>query len=186
MNLKEDKQILKKQLGRAPRNIVEIPVRCSANFPQLLVTAPILSDKDNIFPTTFWLSCPELNYRIAKLEDQGFITKITEKIAANPKLKSRLQQAHQDYASYRVDLIDSEPLKKLEEKSAGQYRVIKKSGVGGIMEFSGIKCLHTHYAHYLVDQNNPVGELVDDLLKEKWAALEPEQCKEKCQLEESK
>ena len=80
MDLNQDKEVLKKQLGRAPRNIVEIPVRCSKNFPQVLVTAPLLEDSDNLFPTTFWLSCPELNYRIAKLEDQGFVTKIKKEV----------------------------------------------------------------------------------------------------------
>ena len=180
----QNKQILKKQLGRTPRNIVKIPVSCSENFPQVIVTAPLLEDSDNLFPTTFWLSCPELNYRIAKLEDQGFVTKIKTEIDQDPKLKEQLMEAHQNYADYRMSLSDKKELKELKDKNQGQYRVITKSGVGGIMDFAGIKCLHTHYAHYLVDQNNPVGQLVDELLESNWPKLDPKKCKYKCQLEE--
>ncbi|MGM0501309.1 MAG: DUF501 domain-containing protein [Bacillota bacterium] len=180
---KQDKQVLQKQLGRTPRNIVEIVVKCSAGFPQVFVTAPILNDSDNIFPTTFWLSCPELNYRIAKLEDQGFVRTIKEKIDQDLKLKSRLKQAHQDYATYRTNLMSSEQLEELKDKNEGQYRVIKESGVGGIMDFAGIKCLHTHYAHYLVDANNPVGELVEQLLETNYSKGLPDNCQKKCEVE---
>lgn len=179
----KEKKILKKQLDREPRNIVEIAVRCSAGYPQVIATAPILADSDGIFPTTFWLTCPELNYRIAQLEDQGYVRKIKEEIDADPKLKEELMQAHQDYANYRVSLLTDEELNKLQAKNQGQYRVIKESGVGGIMDFEGIKCLHTHYAHYLVNQNNPVGRLTEQLLRAEYVELNPEQCKEKCQLE---
>ncbi|MBM7557176.1 DUF501 domain-containing protein [Halanaerobacter jeridensis] len=180
---KEEKEILKKQLDREPRNIVDIPVRCAAGFPQVIVTAPILEDSDGIFPTTFWLTCPELNYRIAQLEDQGYVTRIKEKIDADAQLQEELIKAHEDYANYRVGLLTDEELNELQGENQGQYRVIKESGVGGIMDFEGIKCLHTHYAHYLVNQNNPVGRLTEQLLKNEYVELNPEQCKEKCQLE---
>ena len=183
MNYNTEREVLKKQLGRKPRNIVEIPVKCAADYPQVLVTAPVLEDSDGIFPTTFWLSCPELNYRIDQLEDQGMITKIKEKIDAEPHLKSQLMEAHKNYATYRVNLMTPKQLQELQDKNQGQYRVLKESGVGGIMEFDGIKCLHTHYAHYLINGNNPVGELTHQLLKDKYSKLNPEQCKKKCQVE---
>ncbi len=44
------------------------------------------------------------------------------------------------------------------------------------MEFDGIKCLHTHYAHYLVYEDNPVGEIVDELLKDEFGPLDPNDC----------
>lgn len=183
MKLTKEKQVLKKQLDREPRNIVEIPVKCSAGYPQVIVTAPILEESDGIFPTTFWLTCPELNYRIAQLEDQGMVTKIKEEIDADPQLKEKLMKAHKDYAESRIALIEQKQLRELKAKNKGQYNVIKESGVGGIMEFGGLKCLHTHYAHYLINGTNPVGELTHQMLKDQYSKLNPEQCREKCQVE---
>ena len=180
MELSREKRVLKKQLGREPRNIVEIPVKCKAGFPQVITTAPIL--EDSIFPTTFWLTCPELNYRIAQLEDQGYVTKIKEEIDSSIDLKKKLMEAHQDYADYRVSLMTEKELTELKEKNEGQHKVIKESGVGGIIDYEGIKCLHTHYAHYLVRGNNPVGLLVQELLNAEYDELNSEECKQKCEL----
>ena len=79
--------------------------------------------------------------------------------------------------------MSNKQLEELKEKNEGQYRVIKESGVGGIMDFSGIKCLHTHYAHYLVDSNNPVGELVEQLLEANYFKRVPDNCENKCEVE---
>lgn len=183
MKLSKEKEILKKQLGREARNIVEIPIKCSAKFPQVIVTAPVLEESDNILPTTFWLTCPELNYRIAQLEDQGQVTKIKEKIDKDKGLREELMNAHQKYADYRVSLMSECELERLKVENEGQYRVIKESGVGGIMDFAGIKCLHTHYAHYLVKGENPVGRLTHKLLSREYSALNPADCRQKCEVE---
>ncbi|OCL25730.1 hypothetical protein U472_15515 [Orenia metallireducens] len=174
----KDLEILEKQLGRKPRNLVDIIKRCKDESPQVVVTAPILDKGDSvgIFPTTLWLTCPELNYRIGKLESKGLVQEVQNKILGNKKLSKRLEEAHQDYANYRLDLVDEVRLKDLKENNPGQYKVLKESGVGGILEFEGIKCLHTHFAHYLVDRKNPVGEIVAELLEEEYGEVEPEEC----------
>ncbi|AGB40145.1 hypothetical protein Halha_0125 [Halobacteroides halobius DSM 5150] len=179
----KDISVLKKQLGREPRNVVTVSKRCSHNYPQVVVTAPILDKGSNIgiFPTTFWLTCPELNYQISKLEEEGWIKKIQDKINANQQLATALGAAHQDYARYRLNLISEQKLDDLEKNYTGQYLVLKESGVGGILEFDGIKCLHTHYAHYLATDNNPVGRLVDKLLKNKFDSLKEKDCTTKCE-----
>ena len=183
MKFSKEKAILKKQLGREARNIVGIPIKCSAKFPQVIVTAPILEKNNSILPTTLWLTCPELNYRIAQLEDRGQITKIKEKIDKNERLRKELMKAHQRYADYRLSLMSEYELERLKRENEGQYRVIKESGVGGIMDFGGLKCLHTHYAHYLVKRHNPVGRLTHERLITEYPALNPVECKQKCEVE---
>ena len=180
--MNEDLEVLEKQLGRKPRNLVRVEKRCSAGYPQVITTAPLLeSDKEpGIFPTTYWLTCPELNYRISQLEDKGWIKKLEQKIAEDEKLAGEVSEAHQRYIQARVELISAEDLQQLEEKFPGQYRVLTESGVGGILNSTGIKCLHTHYAHYLADKN-PVGELVNELLVEKFSDLEPADCRYQCE-----
>ncbi|MFO7819943.1 MAG: DUF501 domain-containing protein [Halanaerobacter sp.] len=184
MELSREKKVLKKQLGRKPRNIVKAPVKCKVGYPQVITTAPIL--EDSIFPTTFWLTCPELNYRIAQLEDQGYVTKIKEEIDSSIDLKKQLMEAHQTYADYRVSLMTEKKLAELKDKNEGQYKVIKESGVGGIMDYEGIKCLHTHYAHYLARGDNPVGLLVQELLNAEYDEFNPDECRRKCELEVQK
>ncbi|MCK8827507.1 DUF501 domain-containing protein [Natroniella acetigena] len=178
----EQLKILTKQLGREPRNVTEIAKQCAGGYPQVITTKPILVKEDSfgIFPTTFWLTCSELNYRIGRLEGEGMVQQIQKRIKSEQKLENKLKKAHQSYAKQRVDLADQQLLARLKEENKGQYNVLKESGVGGIMDFEGIKCLHTHYAHYLVDPINPVGQIVDDLLKERFAILVPEDCCSKC------
>lgn len=174
----EDIKILERQLGRKPRNLVDIIKRCKNGSPQVVVTAPILDKGDSIgiFPTTLWLTCPELNYRIGKLESKGLVQEVQNKILGDEGLAQRLKEAHQDYANYRLSLVKEDRLEGLKENNPGQYKVLKESGVGGILEFEGIKCLHTHFAHYLVDGKNPVGEMVAELLEEEYGEIEPEEC----------
>ncbi|TDX44395.1 DUF501 domain-containing protein [Orenia marismortui] len=175
---KRDLEILEKQLGRKPRNVVEIATRCKNTNPQVIVTSPILEKKDSvgIFPTTFWLACPELNYRISKLESKGLVQEIQDEILSDEELSRQLEEAHKNYANYRLNLVDKDRLEELKSNNYGQYKVLKDSGVGGILEFDGIKCLHTHYAHYLVDKINPVGKKVDELLVEEYGTTEIEEC----------
>ena len=181
MNInKEDKKILEEQLGRPPRNLVKVAKRCQSNYPQVIITAPILKKENGevgIFPTTFWLSCPQLNYRIGQLETKGLVKEIKKEIGQDENLVTRLNQAHQNYAQARLSLVNDNKLDKLKEDSFGQYKVLKNSGVGGILNFSGLKCLHTHYAHYLVDQINPVGEKVDKLLAQEYGELDCDDCR---------
>ncbi|MCK8817002.1 DUF501 domain-containing protein [Natroniella sulfidigena] len=187
MNLTQEQlKVLTRQLGREPRNVAEIAKQCVGEHPQVITTKPILIKDDSfgIFPTTFWLTCPELNYRIGRLEGEGMVQKIQQEIKSNQKLATKLKQAHQNYAKQRIELADQQLLARLKEENEGQYNVLKESGVGGIMDFGGIKCLHTHYAHYLVDPINPVGQLVDDLLQERFTLLDPKECCSKCQGEE--
>ncbi|PRX21820.1 hypothetical protein BX659_13040 [Orenia metallireducens] len=174
----KDLEILERQLGRKPRNLVDIIKRCKDGSPQVVVTAPILDKGDSIgiFPTTLWLTCPELNYRIGKLESRGLVQEVQNKILGDKKLSKRLAEAHKDYANYRMSLVEDDRLEDLKENNPGQYKVLKESGVGGILEFEGIKCLHTHFAQYLVDEKNPVGEMVAELLKKEYGQIEPEEC----------
>ncbi|GAB6138999.1 DUF501 domain-containing protein [Halanaerobaculum tunisiense] len=182
-----DLQTIAKQLGREPRNVVEVSQSCSRDYPQVIVTAPILAQEDKlgIFPTTFWLTCPELNYRIDKLEAKGWIQKIQDRLQTEEELAAKLDQAHQSYAQYRMDLLSPARKERLAKDYPERYRVLEESGVGGILEFGGIKCLHTHYAHYLAIGENPVGKLVDQLLTAEFTSLSATECVNNCQVEGS-
>ena len=82
-----------------------------------------------------------------------------------------MEKTHSKYAAIRKKLLSSEQLQKAENISEDLYKTLIESGVGGIRDKEGIKCLHTHLADYLINQINPVGEIV--FTKIDW----PEKCK---------
>ncbi len=179
INEKELK-ILKNQLDREPENVNKIEVYCDKNRPMVLSTLPFRKGKQ-VLPTLYWLSCPFLVKKISKLEDQGFIKKLTKKVQLDPCFKKKLKKAHKIYAAKRFSLLSCRQIKEIKKISDDILDVIKNSGVGGIREKEGVKCLHTHLADYLVNLQNPVGKIVDNTLAElrynnKWEVEDCEDC----------
>ncbi|AZR74600.1 hypothetical protein BBF96_15190 [Anoxybacter fermentans] len=167
--LKEgDKSIITKQLGRPPRNLIGVAVRCKDGIPQVIVTHPVIfhGEYPEVFPTLYWLSCPRLVKEISRLEGTGAIEEIQDIIFNDPVLKNTLDEVYRIYADQRMALVKNPTLKLLKERHPSQYEVLLHSGVGGIMS-QGIKCLHTHFADYLVNKVNPVGFLVAERLGDK-------------------
>lgn len=157
------------QLGRQPRNLWGVAVRCPAGNPRVIVTHPVFYHDGvfpEIFPTLYWLTCPRLVKEISRLEGSGAIEEIQREIYADPVLKAELMEAHRRYAAGRAALVNDVTLASLREDYPAQYDVLLHSGVGGIMD-EGIKCLHTHYADYLASGANPIGRLVAGRLGEK-------------------
>lgn len=56
---------------------------------------------------------------------------------------------------------------KINSLPENMIKKLKETGVGGIENFSSVKCLHLHYASYLVGENNPVGGIVDRYIAKK-------------------
>ncbi|SKA11020.1 DUF501 domain-containing protein [Selenihalanaerobacter shriftii] len=174
----EDLEVIIRQLGREPRGLVKIAKRCKHGYPQILVTYPIYDKEDDIgiFPTTYWLSCPELIDRISELESEGLIKEIQEKIISDKNKFAELLSVYKDYAQKRIDLLTEDDLQNIKDNFPGRWKVISESGVGGIMEKEGIKCLHTQYADYLINQKNPVGRVINQLLTERFTNSCTEEC----------
>lgn len=94
------------------------------------------------FPTLYWLTCPLLVKRASKLESEGWMEHLNERLATDHALQQRLATAVDAYRAARdhheaLDPIPAPP-------GGGPERV---------------KCLHSHLAHRLVEPN-PVGALV--------------------------
>ena len=151
------------QLGRKADNLLGIAVSCPFNKPAVLLTEPY-SEEKGVFPTLYWLSCPYLVKEVARLEDQGFVKKYSLLVKEDRAFREALVRSHQEYARQRMDLLAAEVKEKLKATSPAIYQVLRDSGVGGIQNLEGIKCLHVHLADYLVNKKNPIGEKVWDLL----------------------
>ena len=161
--------IIKYQIGRQPENLSKIEVYCPFDKPAVLLTLPY-SEENGVFPTSHWLSCPYLVREVAKLEDEGLVKKLSSIIADNADFRMKLMKAHKRYAANRLKYLSDSMKNKIKKKSLGMYKVLVESGVGGIMEKEGVKCLHTHLADFLVMGDNPIGELI-------WKQVDwPEDC----------
>lgn len=166
--LEGDKAIITKQLGRTPRGVMGVAVRCPEGSPRVIVTYPVILHGvyPEVFPTLYWLTCPRLVKEISRLEGAGVIEEIQQEINQDPNLIQELEEVYQEYANRRMELVKESTLKPIRERYPAQYEVLTKSGVGGIMD-KGIKCLHTHFADYLVNGKNPVGRLAAEQLGER-------------------
>lgn len=158
------KRIIEIQLDRKINNYQRVLKSCPFNFPAVILVNPY---KNKIpAPTIYWLSCPDLNYKVDRLEaETDLIDKLADKIKKDKKFKKAVKTSHQNYAAKRQELLTAEQLKMAEEISFDLYDSLLNSGVGGIRDQKGVKCLHTHLADYLINKKNPIGKIVHKLVK---------------------
>jgi exopolyphosphatase/guanosine-5'-triphosphate,3'-diphosphate pyrophosphatase len=100
------------------------------------------------FPTTFWLTCPDAVRAVSRLESEGWIARLNERIEADPAFAEAVARAHAEYARERArDLPGAE----------------MHGGVGGTR--TGVKCLHAHYANHLAGGDDVVGARVAETIE---------------------
>ncbi len=161
-----DHRIIANQLGREPRGVLGIARRCEYGYPQVIVNRPIISQTEEVtvFPTSLWLTCPYLCKLISKLESIGLIASLQERIAEDQEFAELVKQDHEAHAQFRANLVPDEVLESLAKKYPNEYQVIITTGVGGTRSPDGVKCLHAHFADFLVTGSNQIGSAVFELL----------------------
>lgn len=146
----DDLQVLTDQLGRVPRGAVGIGARRADGTPQVVVTEPRLPD-GTPFPTTFYLSDPELVRGCSRLEANHVMEQFNAELAEDPELASAYRRAHEDYLHRRSEL--------------GEVPEITNISAGGMPE--RVKCLHALVGHALVAGPgvNPIGDRALEMLQ---------------------
>lgn len=155
----DDVAVVAAQLDRSPRSPVDVVRRCHLGLPVVIAVPPHLDD-GTPFPTRFWLTCPLAVRRVGRVEADGGVRRMDDRIAADPEFAEAHGFATAEYAADRDALV-----------VAGRHSHDPGGGVGGSR--GGVKCLHAHYAHHAAGGANPVGE---------WTAgaVEPLDCAEPC------
>lgn len=141
----DDATVVAELLGRTPRGDFEVVVRAPDGAPVVIRNAPLLDDGTPM-PTRYWLVDRELNRRVGTLESHGGVRRAEAEVDAG-----ELERAHRAYAAERDAALP-----------AGWTGPVPSGGVGGTR--TGVKCLHTHYAHHLAGGDDPVGRWVQDHL----------------------
>lgn len=162
----QDHRTIAEQLGRESRGVLGIARRCKYGYPQVIVNRPIISQAEEltVFPTTLWLTCPYLCKLVSMLESTGFIAELQARIADDQQLAALVKRDHETHAQFRASLVPDEVLESLARKYPSEYQVIISTGVGGTRSPDGVKCLHAHFADYLIRGANQIGAAVYERL----------------------
>lgn len=149
----EDLAAVQAQLGRQPRDVVAVAHRCPCGNPDVVATAPVLSD-GTPFPTLYYLTCPRAVSAVSTLEARGVMREMTRRLAADEGLAATYRAAHTAY---------------LADRSAyGDVPEIEGVSAGGMPD--RVKCLHVLVAHALAAGAtvNPLGDEALGMLPAWW------------------
>jgi hypothetical protein len=103
------------------------------------------------FPTTFWLTCPELVAAVSRLEAAGGVERWTRAAEDDPELRASLERANDEQRELRPEL---------------------DLGIGGARSGAGsLKCLHAHVAFALARPGYLLGERILAELEPPWPAV---------------
>lgn len=136
-----DLEAVARQLGREPRGVLDIAYRCPNGEPAVVKTAPRLAD-GTPFPTLYYLTHPALTAAASRLESDGVMREMTERLSYDAELAAAYRRAHESY---------------LAERDAVEALGTSFSG-GGMPD--RVKCLHVLIAHALAAGRgvNPFGD----------------------------
>lgn len=132
------------QLGRPARGVVRIAARATDGAPIVVATAPRLPD-GTPFPTFYYLTHPALVAAASRLEADGRMRELEQRLADDADVAAAYRGAHDAYLADRTAIADVPEL-------AG-------TSAGGMP--TRVKCLHALVAHSLAAGPgvNPIGDL---------------------------
>jgi uncharacterized protein len=148
--MESDRAVVEQQLGRPPRAFRRVVVRCPAGHPAVTEQEPY-DENGQPFPTTFWLTCPELVAAVSRLEAAGGVERWTRAAEDDPELRASLERANEEQRDLRPEL---------------------DLGIGGARSGAGsLKCLHAHVAFALARPGYLLGERILAELDPPWPAV---------------
>jgi hypothetical protein len=142
----EDEAVVARQLGRPPRAFRRVAVRCPYGRPAVTEQWP--RDATGApFPTTYYLTCPQLVAAISRLEARGGVERWTRAVEENSSLRQSLDRANEEQRELRPEL---------------------PGGIGGSTRSGSLKCLHAHAAFALARPGYELGERILAELDHLW------------------
>ncbi|MDJ0521673.1 MAG: DUF501 domain-containing protein [Planctomycetota bacterium] len=139
-----------------------VETRCPAGHPQVLRCHPLRTGEGRFapFPTQFWLVCPQLTYALSRLEHDGWITRLQDRIREDETFRLEVAGDHARYADERWAMLSSEEQEEVRRR--GLESDLRERGIGGTRDRNMVKCLHLHYAFHLA-RGSAIGRVLDDL-----------------------
>jgi len=156
-----DRTILERQLGRSPRAVRRVAVRCPFGRPAVTEQAPYDASGEP-FPTTFYLTCRHLVAEVSRLEAGGGIDRWSRRAAEDPELVESLAQATAEQRAIRTALAG--------HAVGSDGGASLGLGIGGSRRPERLKCLHAHVAFALARPGYVLGERIVAELGATWPA----------------
>jgi hypothetical protein len=158
----DDRTVVARQLGRAPRAFRRVVLRCPFGRPAVTEQSPYDSDGEP-FPTTYYLTCRHLVAAVSRLEAAGGVERWTRAAAEDARLGASLASADDEQRRIRRELAAG---------ATGRDRGASlDSGIGGATRPSpggSLKCLHAHVAFALAQPGYELGERMLAELEPLW------------------
>jgi hypothetical protein len=117
-------------------------------------------------PNLYYLTCPWLVRKLARLEDSGLISKLQLIILENEELREDLRRIQSSHASeYRSAL-----------EQAGHDPMPRDMYIAGASDPGLLKCLHSHAAYYLTHPEYLAGREIAAAAGELWCPDDKDRC----------
>ena len=157
----DDRSVVERQLGRPPRAMRRVAVRCPFGAPAVTEQEPYDASGEP-FPTTYYLTCRHLVAAVSRLEAAGGVERWSEAAAVNPELAQSLERATADQRRVRRTLAHG--------RTGSDGGASLELGIGGASRTGSLKCLHAHAAFALARPGYELGERILAELEPMWPA----------------
>jgi hypothetical protein len=158
-----DRAVVARQLGREPRTLRRVAVRCPFGAPAVTEQSPYAADGEP-FPTTYYLTCRHLVAAVSRLEAAGGVERWSEAARAEPALAASLAAGDEEQRALRNELAAG--------ATGSDDGASLGLGIGGSRRTGSLKCLHAHAAFALARPGYELGEAILAEVDPRW----PERC----------
>ena len=158
-----DRTLVARQLGREPRTLRRVAVRCPFGAPAVTEQSPYGPDGEP-FPTTYYLTCRHLVAAVSRLEAAGGVERWSDATRSDSALASSLAAGDEEQRQVRRELADG--------TTGSDGGASLEYGIGGSRRRGSLKCLHAHVAFALARPGYELGERILAEVEPRW----PDRC----------
>src|SRR5690349_14841868 len=154
-----DRDVVARQLGREPRTLRRVAVRCPFGAPAVTEQSPYGADGEP-FPTTYYLTCRHLVAAVSRLEAAGGVERWSNAARDEPALAESLTAGDEEQRRLRRELAG--------DATGTDGGASLAYGIGGSQRGGSLKCLHAHAAFALARPGYELGERILDEVGVLW------------------
>jgi hypothetical protein len=155
----DDRAVVARQLGREPRTLRRVVVRCPWGLPAVTEQDPY-GPGGEPFPTTYYLTCRHLVAAVSRLEAAGGVERWSAAVEADEGLRQDLERATVEQVRLRRELAQG--------RTGSDGGASLELGIAGSRNPAALKCLHAHVAFALACPGYGLGEAVLAEIPERW------------------
>ena len=137
----DDRAVIAGGLGRQPRGLTGVAVRCPFGYPAVTEAGPVF-EGGIPNPTLLYITCPTLAAAVSRAEASGGVRELRSSCERDPALRGLLEHITKLYRERRRGLYS-----ECEGSSCGDRRL--GAGIGGPEDAEHASCLHAYAAALL-------------------------------------